>query len=110
MLRKKMNGDAKSVRLSSALQVQAHGAVDRRTFLRNSGLAIGGLAAVSAVAGRVQKAEAAGAAAGGKVDIKKTAARPAPSAARSRAEIKNGGGLGREPGSAGPFNMVAHCA
>ena len=52
MLRKKMNGDAKGVRLSSALQDQAHGAVDRRAFLRNSGLAIGGLAAVSAVAGQ----------------------------------------------------------
>ena len=61
MLRKKMSGVAKGPRLSSALQEQAPGTLDRRAFLRNSGLAIGGLAAVSAMAGgRVQKAEAAG--------------------------------------------------
>ena len=60
MLKKKMSGVAKGPRLSSALQDQAPGTVDRRAFLRNSGLAIGGLAAVSAVAGgRVREAEAA---------------------------------------------------
>src|SRR5256885_12565562 len=90
MLRKRMNGDAKSVRLSSALQVQAHGAVDRRTFLRNSGLAIGGLAAVSAVAGRVQKAAAAGAAAGGQGDIKKTVCTHCSVGCTIMAEVQNG--------------------
>ena len=73
MLRKKMSGVAKGPRLSSALQDQAPGTVDRRAFLRNSGLAIGGLAAVSAVAGgRVREAEAAGPPRGGKIDIKKS--------------------------------------
>src|SRR5436190_8471294 len=110
MLRKKMNGDAKSVRLSSALQVQAHGAVDRRTFLRNSGLAIGGLAAVSAVAGRVQKAEAAGAAAGGKVDIKKTVCTHCSVGCTIMAEVQNGVWIGQEPGFDSPFNLGAHCA
>ena len=61
-----MNGVAKGARLSSALQEQVHAAVDRRAFLRNSGLAIGGLAAVSAAGGsRVQRAEAAAPTAGG---------------------------------------------
>src|SRR5689334_23622528 len=110
MLRKKMNGDAKSVRLSSALQVQAHGAVDRRTFLRNSGLAIGGLAAVSAVAGRVQKAQAAGAAAGGKVDIKKTVCTHCSVGCTIMAEVQNGVWIGQEPGFDSPFNLGAHCA
>src|SRR3954447_19535831 len=130
MLRKKMNGDAKSVRLSSALQVQAHGAVDRRTFLRNSGLAIGGLpadsavagpvqkddgagaglAAVAAVAGRGQKAEAAGAAAGGKVDIKKTVCTHCSVGCTIMAEVQNGVWIGQEPGFDSPFNLGAHCA
>ena len=62
MLRKKMSGVAKGPRLSSALQEQAPGTVDRRAFLRNSGLAIGGLAAVSAIAGgRVREARGRGA-------------------------------------------------
>ena len=51
MLRKKMSGVAKAPRLSSALQEQAPGTVDRRAFLRTSGLAIGGLTALSAAAG-----------------------------------------------------------
>jgi formate dehydrogenase major subunit len=71
MLRKKMSGIAQGPRMSQALQEQTSGTVDRRAFLRNSGLAIGGLAAVSAVAGgRVRQAEAAGPPTGGKIDIK----------------------------------------
>src|SRR5919108_373420 len=42
MLRKKANGAVKGARLSSALQLETQGVVDRRAFLRNSGLPIGG--------------------------------------------------------------------
>ena len=60
MLRKKVNGVANGPRLSSAISELTGGAVDRRTFLRNSGLAIGGLAAVTGLrSGMVTKAEAA---------------------------------------------------
>jgi formate dehydrogenase major subunit len=44
---KKKNGIANGSRLSSALAAAADGAVDRRTFLRRSGLAIGGIAAAT---------------------------------------------------------------
>ena len=60
MLRKKTGGVAIGPRLSSALTELTGGAIDRRTFLKRSGLAIGGLAAAAALKdGMVQKAAAA---------------------------------------------------
>ncbi|MEO0730988.1 MAG: hypothetical protein AAFY64_11445 [Pseudomonadota bacterium] len=45
------------------MSTSAPATVDRRAFLRNSGLAIGGLTAVAGMTtGRVQQAKAAGAA------------------------------------------------
>ena len=65
MLRKKMRGVANGPRMSSAIGELANTTVDRRAFLRNSGLAIGGLTAAAAVTGgRVETAQAAGAGAG----------------------------------------------
>ena len=110
MLRKKMSGAAKGPRLSSALQEQAPGTLDRRAFLRNSGLAIGGLAAVSGVAGgRVQKAEAQ-AAVGAKVDIKKSVCTHCSVGCTIMAEVQNGVWIGQEPGFDSPLNLGAHCA
>ena len=60
MLRKKTGEVAFGPRLSSALTDLTGGAIDRRTFLRRSGLAVGGLAAASTFkSGMVRKAEAA---------------------------------------------------
>ncbi|KAB2920001.1 MAG: formate dehydrogenase subunit alpha [Hyphomicrobiaceae bacterium] len=110
MLKKKMNGAAKGSRLSSQLQQPAAGTLDRRAFLRNSGLAIGGLAAVSA-AGRVQKAEAAGpAAAGAKIDIRKSVCTHCSVGCTILAEVQNGVWIGQEPGFDSPLNLGAHCA
>ena len=50
MLRKKTNGVANGSRLSSALQDLKDQAVDRRTFLKRSGLTVGGIAAASTLA------------------------------------------------------------
>ncbi len=111
MLRKKMSGVAKGPRLSSALQEQAPGTVDRRAFLRNSGLAIGGLAAVSAVAGgRVREAQAAAPTAGGKIDIKKSVCTHCSVGCTIMAEVQNGVWIGQEPGFDSPLNLGAHCA
>ena len=46
MLRKKTNGIATSAQLSTALAGTIGGAVDRRAFLRGSGLAAGGSEAI----------------------------------------------------------------
>ena len=52
MLRKKTNGVARRPQRTSILSKVGESAVDRRAFLRGSGLAIGGLAAISGDAGQ----------------------------------------------------------
>ena len=69
MLRKKTAQVTRSSRASSIMARAGKAKLDRRTFLRGSGLAVGGLAALGTV-GRVTPA-AAQAASQGKVEIKK---------------------------------------
>ena len=72
MLRKKTNGVARRPQRTSILSDVARSKIDRRAFLRGSGLAIGGLAAIAATGGTVQQANAATAAATGAIEIKKS--------------------------------------
>ncbi|MEL6422999.1 MAG: molybdopterin-dependent oxidoreductase, partial [Pseudomonadota bacterium] len=110
MLKKKTNGVANGPRLSSALGELAGKTVDRRAFLKNSGLAIGGLAAVGTMAsGRVAPAEAA-ASAGGKIEIKKSVCTHCSVGCTVVAEVQDGVWVGQEPGTDSPFNLGAHCA
>ena len=61
MLIKRTERQARRGTLAAALATQSSGALDRRTFLRRSGLAVGGLATVGALPlASVRKAEAAG--------------------------------------------------
>ena len=62
MLRKKTNGVARRSQRTGLLSDVAEKSVDRRSFLRGSGLAIGGLAAISATGGTVTPATAQSAA------------------------------------------------
>ena len=62
MLRKKTNGVARRPQRTSILTDVAQTTVDRRAFLRGSGLAIGGLTAIAATGGTVTQATAATAA------------------------------------------------
>ncbi len=113
MLKKKMKGALRPARLSAALQEQSVSTIDRRSFLRNSGLAVGGLAGAGAFAGgRVRKAEAATAAASGegKIEIKKTVCTNCSVGCTIIAEVQNGVWIGQEPGFDSPFNLGAHCA
>jgi formate dehydrogenase major subunit len=110
MLRKKVNGVANGPRLSSAAGEIANATINRRSFLRNSGLAVGGLTAVAATTtGRVQKAEAAGAA-NGNVEIKKSICTHCSVGCTVIAEVQGGVWIGQEPGFDSPFNLGAHCA
>ncbi|MGI9384857.1 MAG: molybdopterin-dependent oxidoreductase, partial [Methyloligellaceae bacterium] len=110
MLRKKMDGVANGPRLSSALNELTGGTIDRRAFLRNSGLAIGGIAAASSMrSGMVTKAQAASPA-GGKIDIKKSVCTHCSVGCTVLAEVQNGVWIGQEPGFDSPFNLGAHCA
>lgn len=110
MLRKKSNGATRGVHLTASLSSVAGAAVDRRTFLRTSGLAIGGVAAATAITGgRVRKAQAA-AGSGGKVEIKKSVCTHCSVGCTVIAEVQNGVWVGQEPGWDSPFNLGAHCA
>ena len=109
MLRKKSVGVAQRPRGSSILKTIAETTVDRRSFLRSSGLAVGGLAALGATAGSVRKAEAAMGGTG-KIEIKKSVCTHCSVGCTVLAEVDNGVWVGQEPGWDSPFNLGAHCA
>jgi len=110
MLTKKTNGVVTGVRLSRALANLTGGAVDRRTFLKRSGLAAGGLAAASAFSlGRVKTAEAASAGSGDTKIVKSVCTHCAVGCTVI-AEVKNGVWVGQEPGFDSPISVGAHCA
>jgi len=86
--------------------------VDRRRFLRNSGLGVGAAAMVTGTAPvLVKKAEAAGStASGAKVEIKRSVCTHCSVGCGIVAEVKNGVWTGQEPAFDHPINMGAHCA
>jgi formate dehydrogenase major subunit len=112
MLRKKSTGIAKGHRLSAAVAEFGNSAVDRRTFLRRSGLTIGGAASVAAMSGgMVRKAKAQGAKpAGAAVEVKKSVCTHCSVGCTVMAEVSQGVWIGQEPGFESPFNLGAHCA
>ncbi len=109
MLRKKANGHANGSRMTRALTGLTGGAIDRRTFLRRSGLTAGGLAGAAALSGgMVRKAEAQ--AAGGSVEMVRSICTHCSVGCSVEAEVQNGVWIGQEPGFDSPFNLGAHCA
>ncbi|AKI02001.1 formate dehydrogenase alpha subunit [Hoeflea sp. IMCC20628] len=111
MLRKKTNGVARGPRLSSAVAELGATAIDRRTFLKRSGLTIGGAAAITSLSGgMVKRAEAQTAAGTGKTEIKKTICTHCSVGCTVIAEIENGVWTRQAPGYDSPFNLGAHCA
>ena len=111
MLRKKVRGVAEGPRLASSVNERGNATIDRRSFLRNSGLAVGGLTAVAtATGGRVRRAEAADAAPKGKIEIKKSVCTHCSVGCTVLAEVQGGVWVGQEPGFDSPFNLGAHCA
>jgi formate dehydrogenase major subunit len=110
MLTKRSNGAATGSRLSKALAGVAGGAVDRRTFLKRSGLAAGGLAAAASLSGGlVQKAEAQ-AGKGGEIKLIKNICTHCSVGCTVGAEVQNGVWIGQEPVFESPLNLGAHCA
>ncbi|MEO1309100.1 MAG: formate dehydrogenase, partial [Pseudomonadota bacterium] len=96
MLRKKTNGSVRSHRAGSALRQVGSTKVDRRSFLRGSGLAVGGLAAIAATGGRVTKAQAQSTS-GAPVEIKKSVCTHCSVGCTVLAEVANGVWTGQEP-------------
>ncbi|MDH5750038.1 MAG: molybdopterin-dependent oxidoreductase, partial [Rhodospirillales bacterium] len=106
----KTHGTSGGSQLKKALSGVVGGAMDRRTFLKRSGLTAGGATlATTLPLGRVKKAAAQGAAAKGA----KTALSVCTHCSVGCgvvAEIENGVWTGQEPNFDSPFNMGAHCA
>ncbi len=109
MLRKKTSIQGRG-RAAPILGRVAGKNVDRRSFLRGSGLAVGGLAALAAGVGRVTPAAAQAAAATGNIEIKKSVCTHCSVGCTVLAEVDNGVWVGQEPAWDSPFNLGAHCA
>lgn len=109
MLRKKTNGVARRPQRTSILSEVAGTSVDRRAFLRGSGLAIGGLAAIGAMGGTVTRANAQSAASSA-VQTVKSVCTHCSVGCTVVAEVQNGVWTGQEPGWDSPFNLGSHCA
>ena len=109
MLRKKTNGVAIGSRTSSFIGKVASKVVDRRTFLRSSGLAVGGIAAVTALSGKMVK-PALASTAGGNISVKKSVCSHCAVGCTVMAEVQDGVWTGQEPGWDSPINLGAHCA
>ena len=110
MLTKRSNGVANGPRMRSALADVVGSTVDRRTFLKRSGLAVGGIAAVSGLSlGMVKKAEAAGAS-GGDITTVKTVCTHCAVGCTVIAEVEAGVWIGQEPAFDSPLSLGTHCA
>src|SRR5829696_3650511 len=112
MLIKRKSGEASRSRLQALTAGLASGTLDRRTFLKRSGLAVGGLAAVGTIPfGSVRKAAAAGPTApAAPIEIRKNICTHCSVGCTVTAEVQNGVWLGQEPSWESPINRGTHCA
>src|SRR6516225_304055 len=96
----------------AAFASQSERGVDRRGFLRQSGLAAGGLAALATLPlGSVRKAEAGPPPpAGAQVAVRKSICTHCAVGCTVTAEVANGVWIGQEPSWDSPINRGSHCA
>ena len=110
MLIKRKSLEAGRGKLSAVVAGQSNNLVDRRSFLKTSGLAAGALATLGPLgAGSIRKAQAAGTAETG-VELKKNICTHCSVGCTVIAEVKNGVWVGQEPAWASPINRGSHCA
>jgi formate dehydrogenase major subunit len=111
MLIRRAERQARRGTLAAALQGQT-GGLDRRTFLRRSGLVAGALAGLGALPlGSVRKAKAGPPPApGAEVVIRKSICTHCSVGCTVTAEVSNGVWIGQEPSWDSPFNRGSHCA
>ena len=84
--------------------------MDRRGFLKASGLAAGGLAAVSALTPAMVKPAKAASSAGANIVKKKNICTHCSVGCTVTAEVENGVWVGQEPAWDSPINLGTHCA
>ncbi len=112
MLIKRTDRDARRGKLAAALGDQSAAGLDRRTFLRRSGLVAGGLATIGAMPLVSVKEAKAGppAAPGTAVTIRKSICTHCSVGCTVTAEVANGIWIGQEPSWESPINRGSHCA
>ncbi len=112
MLTKKSSGTTRSSRLSQAISGFTGGAMDRRAFLKRSGITAGGVAVASTMDfGMVKKANAqSGVDPSSNIEIRKSVCTHCSVGCSVIAEVQNGVWIGQEPGWDSPFNLGTHCA
>ncbi len=112
MLIKRTERQARRGNLAAAFGNQSGGGLDRRTFLRRSGLAATGLATLGAMPlMSVRKAEAGPPPEqGSPVTIRKNICTHCSVGCTVIAEVQNGVWIGQEPGWDSPINRGSHCA
>ena len=110
MLIKRTERQTRRSHLAATVGNQAAGGLDRRTFLRKSGLVASGLATIGALPlATVQKAEAAGPNIAG-ATIRKSICTHCAVGCTVTAEVSNGVWVGQEPSWDSPINRGSHCA
>ena len=109
MLTKRSNGVANGPRLKKALAGVIGGAMDRRTFLKRSGVTAGGAALAAATPLGVAKTAKAQAASKS-MKQGKSVCTHCSVGCTVIGEVANGVWVGQEPGFDSPFYLGAHCA
>ena len=111
MLVKRTDRQSRHTRIAD-LAGSANGGLDRRSFLRRSGLAAGSLAALGTLPlTSVRRAEAGPPPApGAAVAIRKNVCTHCAVGCTVAAEVSNGVWIGQEPSWDSPFNRGSHCA
>ena len=85
--------------------------IDRRTFLRNSGIAAGSVAAAGLLPAMMKRADASAPAQGkGEAKTVRTICTHCSVGCGIYAEVQNGVWVGQEPAFDHPFNLGGHCA
>ena len=112
MLIKRKDCEARRATLVAALGRQASGGLDRRTFLRRSGLVAGGVTMLGALSlTGVRKAEAGPPPRQGTTVIRaKAICTHCSVGCTVMAEVSNGVWIGQEPAWDSPINRGSHCA
>jgi formate dehydrogenase major subunit len=114
VLIKRSDRQARRGTLAASLASHSGGVLDRRSFLRRSGLTVGGLAVVGALPlASVRKADAAAATGpqpGVAMTVRKNICTHCSVGCTVIGEVQNGVWVGQEPGWDSPISRGSHCA